>query len=439
MAASPKHHVRILLACLLSLPLVLACRDNSVTAPDADDLRVRFPVHIDLGTLGGTSSFANDINRNGTVVGSADNAAGQRRAFRWTALGGIKDLGTLPGDDWSSACCITDNGTILGTSGSSSGSTTHGTTVIWSPDGTITALDIPLLPGAPFGMASGFNERGDVVGWDAVVVQHPWIWSAAQGKYDIATDIPDGAHEGSPSGVDPNGLVLGTNNSHTAGCLRAPACWRPYFWSFASGYRELGTPDADSTAVATALGWNGATAVVGWARTFALGSRPYVWREGEGFTILSSSDGYATSINARGTAVGALWDPALSAYQATAWPRSGGPVRLSPNDPNPQIATAVNDMGVVVGWSALSPDGHAGHHATLWLLGPASQALVALATSDAQKLVASAPSTMTVATAAAGAAAIACLSDTDALISRSTLFACVARSAGGLPSDGHPR
>jgi probable HAF family extracellular repeat protein len=52
----------------------------------------------DLGTLGGGGSGASGVSANGrVVVGWADDAAGQVRAFRWTASGGMQDLGTLPG------------------------------------------------------------------------------------------------------------------------------------------------------------------------------------------------------------------------------------------------------------------------------------------------------------------------------------------------------
>jgi probable HAF family extracellular repeat protein len=47
----------------------------------------------DLGTLGGRESEARGVSADGSVVvGWAQNAAGQRRAFRWTAAGGMKDL-----------------------------------------------------------------------------------------------------------------------------------------------------------------------------------------------------------------------------------------------------------------------------------------------------------------------------------------------------------
>jgi probable HAF family extracellular repeat protein len=46
----------------------------------------------DLGTLGGNESEAYACTDNQTAVGWSHNAAGQRRAFRWTPSGGMEDL-----------------------------------------------------------------------------------------------------------------------------------------------------------------------------------------------------------------------------------------------------------------------------------------------------------------------------------------------------------
>jgi probable HAF family extracellular repeat protein len=60
----------------------------------------------DLGTLGGDYSEAYGVSADGAVVvGEARNAVGFYRAFRWTASGGMQDLGTLGGLE-RGLCCF---------------------------------------------------------------------------------------------------------------------------------------------------------------------------------------------------------------------------------------------------------------------------------------------------------------------------------------------
>jgi probable HAF family extracellular repeat protein len=71
----------------------------------------------DLGTLGGTTGFAEWLNDAGTVVGSASNKGDQALlAFLWEKSA-IKDLGTLAGNACSAADAINSSGQIVGGSG----------------------------------------------------------------------------------------------------------------------------------------------------------------------------------------------------------------------------------------------------------------------------------------------------------------------------------
>lgn len=74
-----------------------------------------------LGTLGGSSSSADDINDEGEIVGYSDTAAGSRRAILYRDSAVI-DLGTLGGSgSWASA--INEAGSIVGASGDEAGVT----------------------------------------------------------------------------------------------------------------------------------------------------------------------------------------------------------------------------------------------------------------------------------------------------------------------------
>ncbi len=69
---------------------------------------------IDLGTLGGTSSWATAINKAGQVVGASLTTSGHTHAFVWQK-GVMSDLGALNGV-YSVADDITDSGVVIGRS-----------------------------------------------------------------------------------------------------------------------------------------------------------------------------------------------------------------------------------------------------------------------------------------------------------------------------------
>jgi len=73
----------------------------------------------ELGTLGGETSRAYDVNDRGWVVGHADDAEGRRRAVMWRD-DRVIDLGTLGGDD-ATALAVNDAGQVVGGSTSRSG------------------------------------------------------------------------------------------------------------------------------------------------------------------------------------------------------------------------------------------------------------------------------------------------------------------------------
>jgi probable HAF family extracellular repeat protein len=404
---------------VLPLAALLICACNtSDAALGIDGASEKKPprdvTRVDIGTLGGASSYAADINSANTVVGWSETLAGATHAFRWRAAEGMVDLGTLPGDAMSRAVAVLDGGMqgggqILGVSGNDG----RWTPVVWSASGSISELPIPLIPDCTIASPTGFNARGDVVGSDAGGFQHGWIWSDTYGKYDLSANIQGGSSEGSASAITASGLVVVTNRANT--CKRTPQCWRTYLWTQTTGYDPLGTPGNDPEANVTGLALNEAGTVAGWVTSGATGGTiPYRWSAGTGFTLLadyskeSSRYGYATAVSSNGTVVGADFDPASGSIVASTWLANGAIVKLSPDDPNPSVAVAINNTGSIAGWTAIS---NGVNHAVIW--EPSSQAA---------PVVMRAPTSVT---ARASTASAPCLADPRSISSRQALFSCV--------------
>ena len=424
------------------LVLVTACSETPVQppsqTPSSPSALAVAPVpiatvsRIDLGTLGGTNSYATDVNNLGTVVGWSVNAAGVDRAFRWTLAQGMTDLGTLPGDDWSRAISITNTGAILGVSGRTGG---RGTPLVWGPSGAPRPLEIPPPPGAAFVSPAQRNALGLVTGYaGGGILPHAFVWSPAFGTHDLTADFVNTYGESYGTDINAWGLVLGTN--HSAAC-HTPECWHAFLWHSVTGYRDIGIPPGYdlSKGVVTGIALNDLGVVVGWTNNNGATGRtdPYSWTDRTGFTVLPTFSpdgygGYAQSVNLLGTAVGGSWDSQVGAFQAAAWPRAGGIVRLSPDDPNPSVALAVNLSGVVVGWSSADCCGLVGNHATLWRLGAGRGMSPSTLTGQAS------PPVVTTASAASGAipsGPIGCLWDPHAVVSRQHLIECVVKRGAG--------
>jgi probable HAF family extracellular repeat protein len=133
---------------------------------------------IDLGVLpggeaGGDCDFcvapnfstATAINDSGEIVGQSAAAGQVLHAFVWR-VGGMEDLGTLPGDNRSYASAINSRGQIVGWSGHATGVIIDYTrAVLWS-EGTIVKLDelIPADSGWTLDIAAAINNRGQIAG-----------------------------------------------------------------------------------------------------------------------------------------------------------------------------------------------------------------------------------------------------------------------------------
>jgi len=164
-------------------------------------------VMTDLGAPGGDSSDAWSINNSGQVVGrilSEVEAVGWlSKAFLWTRGEGMVELGTLGGKE-SRASAINDRGEVVGTAKTTQG---YDRAFKWHPDTGMVELD---TLGGISSEAHAINEKGDVVGTAKTTqgYNHAFIWHPDTGMVDLGTL---GGRDSSAIAINNAGQVVGSS------------------------------------------------------------------------------------------------------------------------------------------------------------------------------------------------------------------------------------
>jgi probable HAF family extracellular repeat protein len=288
---------------------------------------------IDIGTLGGSYSFATAINESGTVVGASATAGDASvQAFRWTLSGGMQPL-----DDFGSgsfANGINKQGQIVGYAGATGGN--HA--VLWSNIGTV--QDLGTL-GGPTSWATGINDKGVITGDSYAPSPYgivAFVWTSTHGMQTFGIPKSDG-----------NGI-----GKQIAGdFVTRGVVYHAFVWDKVSGRQDLGNlagvQDADSFAWAINL----AGQVVGQSAITKQGpAHAFLWTSATGMTDLGSlgSNSFAFAISRNGQTAGVSYIPGDAFYHAVIW-QNGSIVDLGTLGGLNSGASGINSSGEVAGSS----------------------------------------------------------------------------------------
>jgi probable HAF family extracellular repeat protein len=212
-----------------------------------------------LGQLpGGLQSYAFGVSGDGkVVVGMSVEATGVLRAFRWTAVTGVQDLGGLGGGSAEAHAASGDGSVVVGRSWDNwpglgyhgfRGTASGGMQVLPTAEGRDVSADGSVVVGGAVWTQSGglrpplgpccqsegvSPDGGTITGWTTTSNGiRAFRWTAATGVRDLGTL---GGSESAGEEVSANGAAL-------VGQARdRNEFWRAFCWTAAAGMEELGT------------------------------------------------------------------------------------------------------------------------------------------------------------------------------------------------------
>lgn len=325
---------------------------------------------VDLGTLGGSTSFALDINNNRQVSGNAQTPTGQPsprlNAFFWSPPGGpMQNIGTLPGsNNFSRGYAINDLGVVVGESDNNSSRAFR-----WDSTNGLTGLT-RLAGDNDRGVAHDINNAGTIVGISSNgTVSRPTRWTNGVAE-DLSTIAGTAAASGRAWAINRSGQIAGLSTSGS-GTSQAT------LWS--GGTITNLTSLGDGTRFSQAFGINDSGVVVGSSSTGQtvgqlIGTssttaitRAFAWSGGSmaelsPFNLFAPGNtgpttnyhSVANDINIAGLIVGNSQRIAGSAAVATLW-QNGVAIDLNTlitpeSGWNLLSAEGINDAGDIVGF-----------------------------------------------------------------------------------------
>jgi probable HAF family extracellular repeat protein len=290
----------------------------------------------DLGTLGGSFSYANGINASGQVVGLSS-TAGDASVGPFLYSGGVMtNLGSFGGLE-STATGINASGQVVGSSATAG---YYSDAFLYS-GGVLT--DLGTLGGSG-SSANAINNAGQVVGQAATAdgALDAFLYSGG------VTTALDGSGS-TATGINASGEIVGSSSSNG------------FLIDQYGNVTILGTLGGSSSA---ATGINDAGQVVGYSDTVGDAASDAFLYSGGVMTDLGTFGGDSSAafgINASGEVVGSATTTGDAASDAFLYTTSSGMIDLNSLLPAGsgwalEVATAINDSGQVVGFG-INPEG----------------------------------------------------------------------------------